>query len=160
MKALHINKGFQYENENGNIIEVNSTYSDEQTFSCTEYVICGCCPNEVGDMILTASDIKTSFYRVTGIAYDSIVYDADPVPVSVPIITDNSEQLGVLCNIIEVFEDFLDDRGIVIENDDKDDAIAQGEDPECIANIYGCDYGELEDRIRPILERLGLFAST
>ena len=156
MKALHINKGFQYENENGNIIEVNGTHFDEQTFSCTEYEICGCCPNEVGDRILTASDIKTSFHRVTGIAYDSIVYDPDPVPV----ITDNSEQLCVLCNIIEVFEDFLDERGIVIENDDKDDAISQGEDPECIANIYGCDYGELEDRIRPILVRLGLFAST
>ena len=112
---------------------------------------------------LTRTGIKKERLKIMKALHinDSIVYGTDPVPVSAPVpITDNSEQLGVLCNIIEVFEDFLDDRGIVIENDDKDDAIAQGEDPECIANIYGCDYGELEDRIRPILERLGLFAST
>lgn len=73
-------------------------------------------------------------------------------------ITDNSEQLEILCEIIEAFEDFLDDRGIVIKNDDKDYAIKSGEDPDSISNIYGCDYGELEDAIRPILENIGAFS--
>lgn len=73
-------------------------------------------------------------------------------------ITSNSEQLEILCDIIEAFEDFLDRRGIKIENDDKDRAIADGEDPESISNIYGCDYGELEDTIRPILESIGAFS--
>ena len=75
-------------------------------------------------------------------------------------ITDNSEQLEILCEIIETFEDFLDERGIIIENKDKDDAIASGEDPESISNIYGCDYGNLEDALRPILVRLGVFPKT
>ena len=39
-------------------------------------------------------------------------------------ITSNSEQLEILCDIIEAFEDFLDRREIKIKNEDKDRAIA------------------------------------
>ena len=47
-------------------------------------------------------------------------------------------------DIIELFEDFLEEKGIVIENEEKledDDA----------SNIYGTDYGYLQSGIEEIL---------
>ena len=61
----------------------------------------------------------------------------------------HSERLELLCDFIEIFEDFLDERGIVIPNPDKD------QDPDA-SNIYGCDYGELESRIEELLIRRGM----
>lgn len=61
----------------------------------------------------------------------------------------NSERLEKLGAIIEVFEDFLDERGIVIPNDEK------CQDPDA-SNIYGTDYGELEDRLEDVLRSLGM----
>lgn len=49
--------------------------------------------------------------------------------------------------IIDGFEDFLDKRCIVLANDEKAD------DPECAANIYGTDYGELQTYIEDTLRR-------
>lgn len=46
--------------------------------------------------------------------------------------------------LIEVFEDFLDNRNIVLENDEK-------EESEDAANIYGSDYGELQTGIEDVL---------
>ena len=63
---------------------------------------------------------------------------------------ENSEKLELLCGIIETFENFLDDRGIVIENDEKE------EDPESASNIYGTDYGDLESEIESVLQKYGL----
>lgn len=61
----------------------------------------------------------------------------------------HSERMGILCEFIEVFEDFLDEKGIVIPNDEKDQS------PESASNIYGTDYGVLSDRIESLLIRLG-----
>ena len=63
---------------------------------------------------------------------------------------DYSKLKEFCCAIIESFEDFLEERGIVIENDEK------LEDPEGACNIYGTDYGELEDYITGILYSYGL----
>ena len=49
--------------------------------------------------------------------------------------------------IIDLFEDFLDEKGIVIENPERDEE----EDTEMAANIYGTDYGDLADGIEEIL---------
>lgn len=68
----------------------------------------------------------------------------------------HSERLETLACIIELFEDFLEARGIDIPNEDKDQAIADGEDPDCISLIYGCDYGNLESDLESLLIRLGL----
>lgn len=54
--------------------------------------------------------------------------------------------------IIDGFEDFLDKRGIVLANDETAD------DPECAANIYGTDYGELQTYIEDTLRNWGLIA--
>ena len=39
------------------------------------------------------------------------------------------ERLNIVADVIEVFEDFLDEKGIVIPNEDKDIAIAEGGSP-------------------------------
>lgn len=48
--------------------------------------------------------------------------------------------------IIDIFEDFLDEKGIRIDNPER-----EGEDTEEAANIYGSDYGALEDEIKELL---------
>ena len=61
----------------------------------------------------------------------------------------NSERLETLGCIIELFEDFLDEKGIVIPNNEKE----QSEGP---CNIYGTDYGNLSDDLEHLLIRLGM----
>jgi hypothetical protein len=48
--------------------------------------------------------------------------------------------------IVDVFEDFLDEKGIEIENSEKD-----GDEGDAI--IYGSDYDEIADGIREIISR-------
>lgn len=57
-----------------------------------------------------------------------------------------------IASIIERFESFLDDKHIVLKNDEKADAELDGEDPDEIANIYGSDYGALQTDLEDILE--------
>ena len=64
-------------------------------------------------------------------------------------IWDNSQLLEICADIIEAFEDFLDERGIVIENEEK-------EENEGPSNIYGSDFGELEFAVENILRTYGL----
>lgn len=69
---------------------------------------------------------------------------------------DHSERLTMLGLIIEEFENLLDDYGITIDNDDKQQAIEDGEDPDGLATIYGDDYYRLESAIEQILIGYGL----
>ena len=62
---------------------------------------------------------------------------------------DNRQLLETECAIIEAFEDFLERRGITIDNPEKEEA---GEDASL---IYGSDYGELQDEIETILYSAG-----
>ena len=52
---------------------------------------------------------------------------------------------STVIDIIELFEDFLDDRGIKIENPEKEES----ENP---STIYGTDFGELFEGIKDILK--------
>ena len=61
----------------------------------------------------------------------------------------NSDKMELIGCIIDAFEDFLDEKGIVIENPDHTD-----DDGE--ANIYGLDYDLLSDKIENILISGGL----
>ena len=58
--------------------------------------------------------------------------------------------------IIDAFEDFLAERNIVLQNDEIDDAIADGADADEVAIIYGTDYGQLQSAIEEILNRWSL----
>jgi hypothetical protein len=49
--------------------------------------------------------------------------------------------------IIDIFEDFLNDRNIVLDNPEKEEAIKDGSEPDELANIFGSDYGELQTAI-------------
>lgn len=63
---------------------------------------------------------------------------------------DRSDRLETICEFIEAFEEFLDEKGIVIPNDEKE------QDPESASNIYGTDYGILSDKIEALLIRYGV----
>ena len=58
---------------------------------------------------------------------------------------DTTEFIG---QIIDIFEDFLDEKGVVIENPERDE-----DDEEMAANIYGSDYDRLSDEITDTLKR-------
>ena len=62
-------------------------------------------------------------------------------------LSSESDILEFLGQIIDQFEDFLTERGVSLPNQDKVEAVLDGEDPEEIALIYGDDYYELEDRV-------------
>lgn len=62
---------------------------------------------------------------------------------------DDSMLVEFCMDIIECFEDFLDRRGIVLENEDK-------EEDEDASNIYGMDYAELEEGISDIMYKWDL----
>jgi hypothetical protein len=89
----------------------------------------------------------TSGCSTRGSLEDIIHEVRDELP---PKLMTNSERLETLGCIIELFEDFLDEKGIVIPNDEKD------ESPDSASNIYGTDYGTLSDRLEHLLIRLGM----
>ena len=64
---------------------------------------------------------------------------------------DTFQKTQFIGDIIEIFEEFLEERGIVIDNPEKQDAIDDGEDEASIANIYGTDYGNLEEELEYLL---------
>lgn len=61
-------------------------------------------------------------------------------------------QQQFICEIIEHFENFLDAKGIELDNPEKQEAIDAGEDEDSIANIYGTDYGWLQSDIEGSLK--------
>ena len=61
----------------------------------------------------------------------------------------HSERLETIAQFIDIFDDFLDYKGVDIPNDERD------QDP-CASNIYGTDYGYLSERIEELLIRLGM----
>ena len=63
---------------------------------------------------------------------------------------DNMQEF--ICEIIEHFENFLEEKGITIENPEKQEAIDAGEDPESICNIYGTDYGWLQSECEELID--------
>lgn len=60
--------------------------------------------------------------------------------------------------IIDVFEDLLEEKKVRISNPEKDEAVADGIDPESICIIYGSDYSVLQSGIEEILINWGLMS--
>ena len=50
--------------------------------------------------------------------------------------------------VIDIFEDFLEEHGVRLDNPEKTDAVADGQDPDGLAIIYGTDYGSLSDDLK------------
>lgn len=61
--------------------------------------------------------------------------------------TNNKEEF--LGQIIDIFEDFLDDKGIVLDNSEKDGD--ENLEPEESANIFGSDYDDLHDKLYSLI---------
>lgn len=65
-------------------------------------------------------------------------------------ISDIPEFIG---QVIDVCEDFLDEEGITIQNEERDEAIASGEDADGLAQIYGSHYDLIAGVMRRTLEK-------
>lgn len=55
---------------------------------------------------------------------------------------DEAEFVG---QIVDIMEDFLEEKGIVLDNPERED---YEEDPDSLANIFGKDYDYIADRVR------------
>lgn len=66
-----------------------------------------------------------------------------PAPVS------NTERLEMIGSFIDIFEDFLEERGITLPNNERDQ-------DENAAVIYGTDYGMLEQQVESLLINLNV----
>ena len=53
--------------------------------------------------------------------------------------------------IIDIFEDFLTEKGVTLNNPEIQEAIDEGEDPKDLAIIFGSDYGSLQDSLTAML---------
>ena len=63
--------------------------------------------------------------------------------------TEKAEFIGL---IIDIFEDFLEERDVTLNNPEVGEAIESGDDPESLAIIYGSDYGDLENRLESLMK--------
>lgn len=53
--------------------------------------------------------------------------------------------------IIDIFEDFLTEKGVTLNNPEIQEAIDEGEDPKDLAIISGSDYSSLQDALTAML---------
>lgn len=53
--------------------------------------------------------------------------------------------------IIDIFEDFLTEKGVTLNNPEIQEAIDEGEDPKGLAIISGSDYSSLQDSLTAML---------
>lgn len=53
--------------------------------------------------------------------------------------------------IIDIFEDFLTEKGVTLNNPKIQEAIDEGEDPKDLAIISGSDYSSLQDSLTAML---------
>lgn len=61
----------------------------------------------------------------------------------------NNERLEFIGQMIDIFEDFLEEKGINIDNPEREDS----ENP---AIIYGTDYDSLSERLETMLTAWGI----
>lgn len=66
------------------------------------------------------------------------------------IVVNDDDRLQIVCEFVEAFEDFLDERGIDIPNDEKEQS------PDSASTIYGTDFGDLCDRMDHLLTVYGV----
>lgn len=72
-----------------------------------------------------------------------------------PNTNDRAEFKG---QIVDIFEDYLDDNGYKLNNAERDQAIEDGDydDPDEAANIYGDDYDAIGDEVEFMLDNNGV----
>lgn len=66
-------------------------------------------------------------------------------------VVDKNDTPEFLGRIIDIFEDFLEEKGIDIDNPEK-------EDNDDAAIIYGSDYGILQDQLKDLMKAWGIIS--
>lgn len=121
--------------------------------------------NYINDIILWASYIfKTSKLpqpNITNIVQQkyprkerTCIGSSDFVNMINDVKKDNNDKEEFLGQIIDCFEDFLDEKKVAFNNPERDEAIADGNDSTAI--IYGSDYDKLSECIESILDNWNL----
>ena len=118
-------------------------------------------------LTLSKKEFLDKYPTITETDYDELrqsIYNMDlkdyvkhfmPNPKHIPVTReDEPEFIG---QIIDIFEDFLDKKGIVIPNQKRD--FEEDLEPEESANIYGEDYDFLEQEIKKVLIRWKIIAN-
>lgn len=118
-------------------------------------------------LTLSKKEFLDKYPIITETDYDELrqsIYNMDlkdyvkhfmPNPKHIPVTReDEPEFIG---QFIDIFEDFLDEKGIVIPNQKRD--FEEDLEPEESANIYGEDYDFLEQEIKKVLIRWEIIAN-
>ena len=118
-------------------------------------------------LTLSKKEFLDKYPAITETDYDELrqsIYNMDlkdyvkhfmPNPKHIPVTReDEPEFIG---QFIDIFEDFLDEKGIVIPNQKRD--FEEDLEPEESANIYGEDYDFLEQEIKKVLIRWEIIAN-
>lgn len=79
-------------------------------------------------------------FKLLGIEYAPKVFDENS--------NDKAEFKG---QIVDIFEDFLDENGYDLKNKDRDAAIEEAADEDELAHIYGEDYDRIADAVESVL---------
>lgn len=66
----------------------------------------------------------------------------------------NEDKPEFIGQVIDIFEDFLADRNIILPNEERDEE----DDPEARAIIYGSDYDYLYEKITNTMQRWNIIA--
>lgn len=75
----------------------------------------------------------------------TIVYSKDEALTEFPPVSEN-DRAEFIGEIVDIFEDFLEEKGITIPNPEKDET-----DDENTAIIFGSDYGYCQDRLEEMM---------
>ena len=62
---------------------------------------------------------------------------------------DQNDKAEFIGNIIDIFEDFLDEKGVTLESPERDDEMES--DDDSVTNIYGSDYDSISDSLEALL---------
>ena len=62
---------------------------------------------------------------------------------------DQNDKAEFIGNIIDIFEDFLDEKGVTLESPERDEEMEL--DGDNAANIYGSDYDSISDSLEALL---------
>ena len=62
---------------------------------------------------------------------------------------DQNDKAEFIGNIIDIFEDFLDEKGVTLESPERDEEMEL--DGDSAANIYGSDYDSISDSLEALL---------
>lgn len=130
---------------------------------CTEFQV-----HQIEDHVILVDkdgefiEEKNEFTQITHAPDDDSIWQCDDcgltgmgrmfIVTTSRLTKDNVDQFKA--EIVDTLEELLHDRDASIPNDEKAERIKNGEDPECFAIIYGCDYDIIGDVAESIADKV------